>query len=109
MSEKDGGPAQGQMIEPVAYRQDYAMGVADAARVCDEIGKDIVCPEECSAAIRALSAPPSVSDLERDNARLREALTKLIEKVDFSHDLHAVFNIKDCAELAAARAALKGE
>lgn len=52
------------MSEPVAYRQDYAMGVADAARVCDGFAAKSYLSEakSCAAAIRALSVPPSVPE-----------------------------------------------
>ena len=36
------------------YRAGLAAGIERAAKVCENIGKEIVCPEECAAAIRAL-------------------------------------------------------
>jgi len=44
-----------------AYVAGRAAGLEEAAKVCESMTKDIVCPEECAAAIRALAegkAPP---------------------------------------------------
>jgi len=44
-----------------AYAAGRAAGMEEAAKVCESMTKDIVCPEECAAAIRALAegkAPP---------------------------------------------------
>lgn len=55
-----------------------ALAIAECARVCEEIGKDIVCPEECAAAIRDLSAAPSVSE-QWVEQRVREVLFNPID------------------------------
>ena len=58
------------------YASSYAMGVADAARAvgayADTITnmRDASIADECADIVRALSSPPSVSDLERENAML---------------------------------------
>jgi len=42
-------------IARTAYAAGRAAGLESAAKVCKSMTKDIVCPEECAAAIRALT------------------------------------------------------
>lgn len=45
--------------------------------------------------------------LERQRDAAVEALLHLRVKIDETHDLHAVFNIKDCEEFARAKAVIR--
>ena len=48
------------LADPAEVRRET---IEECAKVCEQIGKDIVCPEECAFAIRALAdAPREVED-----------------------------------------------
>jgi len=45
-------------VDFLAALQEYGELVkAEAVKVCENIGKDIVCPEECAAAIEKMKLP----------------------------------------------------
>ena len=59
------------------YSEDEMLLIERCAKVCENLGKEIVCPEECAEAIRALSPQVERRKCERRVKQVRQYFTAM--------------------------------